>query len=403
MAFSLILAVSGTIVATSGVIIAVTLAFIVEYSGNISLIFAVFFVFIFTGFIVSIGYPPMKSDEKNAWIHRFAVAISTIGGTSFFKAILTEVNFTNATFKNTNFYKSNLTHTCFKNAVKLDLARPGNTLLADPTIRDLIINPSSGEGKDFTKANLRGAYLNNANLKRANLKQADISQASFQYANLADANLTEFNAVKTDFSNACFTGTCIEKWNIDEYTKLDNIDCKYVFLLEKLNEHDRLERRPNSGDFKPGEFTVLFKEVFDTVDLIFDNGIDWKAFLETIKEVQVQNEDMPLEVTSIENKGNGVFVVKVKVPIDSDKEKIHRNLIKEYNRALQSLEAEYKAQLDAKDNEIIIYRQQNSNLMFITILLASRSTYHFKNTIIKGGLAVRDYTGDVINNNDESS
>ena len=37
-----------------------------------------------------------------------------------------------------------------------------------------------------------------------------------------------------------------------------------------------------------------------------------QAFIETIKTVQVQNEDTPLEVSTIENKGDGVFVVKKK-------------------------------------------------------------------------------------------
>jgi hypothetical protein len=137
--------------------------------------------------------------KRNIWIYSFSVAFAAVGGTSFSRATLTDADFTGATLKNTNFNQAILTRTCFKDTVKLNLARPGNTLLANPKVRDLLIKPSSGEGQDYSKANLRGANLKEANLQRANLTQADISEASFLYANLSDANLTEVNAVKTDF------------------------------------------------------------------------------------------------------------------------------------------------------------------------------------------------------------
>lgn len=319
-----------------------------------------------------ISYRTFKKETIDFWLRKMAIFIASIGGTSFNKAILTDANFTEAILKNTNFNQAILTRTCFQDTVKLNLARPGKTLLVDPKVRNLLINPSRGQEQDLTRANLRGANLKEANLQRANLKQADISEASFQYANLSHANLTEVNAVYTNFSDTCFTGACLQNWNIDSTTKLDNIDCQYIFLLEHFNEHGSRERRPSSGSFEPGDFTNLFKQVFDTVDLIFENGIDWKAFIETIQAVQVQNEDTPLEVASIENKGNGVLVVKVKVPPDANKEKIHQDFTEMYQLKLEAVEAKYKAILEAKETEITVYRQQSIDMMEIVKTQASR-------------------------------
>ncbi len=177
----------------------------------------------------------------------------------------------------------------------------------------------------------------------------------------------------TDFSSAHMTGACVEAWNIESTTKLNNVDCRFIYLLEnpKPGTDDR-ESRPSSGEFQPGEFTKLFEEVLNTVDLIFRNGIDWKAFVAAFQQVQVENEDTELAIQSIENKGDGVVVVKVAVPDGADKEKIHSDFTQNYQLALQAVEEKYKAQLQAKDNEIVIYRQQSAEMKEIVKLLANK-------------------------------
>ena len=68
--------------------------------------------------------------------------------------------------------------------------------------------------------------------------------------------------------NASFTGAYLEAWNTNSTPKLAQVDYRYVSLLQ-----GKRERRTSSGDFKSGEFTKLFQDVLDTVDLIFCNGI----------------------------------------------------------------------------------------------------------------------------------
>ncbi|MCE2695979.1 MAG: pentapeptide repeat-containing protein [Nostocales cyanobacterium LE14-WE4] len=335
-------------------------------------VFAFAFAIVFILFNFYIDWRNQGRDEKDAWLHSLANIVAAIGGTSFRCADLTDTDFTGSILKNTDFRKANLMRTRFYEAKKLDFARPGNTILNNRAVLNLLVT-LNGRNKSFVSANLRGANLIGADLKMANLKDADISEATFQDACLEWANLTLAQAIGTDFTNAQMTGACVEAWNIESTTILDNVDCRFIYLSEntKPGTDDR-ERHPSSGEFKPGEFTKLFEEVLNTVDLISQNGIDWQAFVTAFKTAQLENEDTELVIQSIENKGDGVFVVKVAIPENADKEKIHSDFTQNYQLALAEIEEKYKAQLQDKDNEIVIYRQQNSEMTEIVKLLANK-------------------------------
>ncbi|NEU72579.1 hypothetical protein PI95_008360 [Hassallia byssoidea VB512170] len=323
-------------------------------------------------FCVYVSKRALARDEKQAFIRNITIAITAWRGTKFYNADLTDADFTGATLKNTDLRKANLTRTRFYEAKKLDFARLDDTILTKLDILKLLVT-GNGRGKSYAGANLKGANLIGADLKEANLKDAYISEATFQGACLEKANLTLTQAVNTDFTSAQMTGACVEAWNIESTTKLNNVDCRFVYLLEYPKpETDDRERRPSSGDFKPGEFTKLFEEVLNTVDLIFRDGIDWKAFVTAFKKVQAENEDTELAIQSIENKGDGVVVVKLDVPLDADKEKIHSDFTQSYQLALQAVEEKYKAQLKAKDEQIVIYRQQSGDMKEIISLLANK-------------------------------
>jgi uncharacterized protein YjbI with pentapeptide repeats len=297
----------------------------------------------------------------------FAIAFAATGGTSFRDADLTEANFTSATLKNTDFRNATLTHTNLHQTKKLDLARVGNTILIDTKVRDLVVT-HRGAKQSYIGCNLKGANLIGADLNDADLTEADISGANLEGAWLERANLTKTQALNTNFHEARLTGACLEAWNIDSTTQLDGAICDYVYLFNNYQE-----RRPNSGEFAPGEFTKLFQEVLTTVDLIFRNGIDWKAFVLSFNAVHAKNEGTELSLQSIENKGDGVVVARLNVSEDADKEKIHSDFMQSYELALKAVEETYKAKLNAKDEQIEIYRQKSSEMKEIVSLLASRS------------------------------
>ena len=239
----------------------------------------------------------------------------------------------------------------------------------------------NGFQQDYTKANLRGANLDGANLETAIFKYADLSEASLVGANLQAANLTEAQAVGTNFTQAKLTGACLEAWNIDSTTILEEIDCLWVYLAEKERENFNQwgERCPSSGEFKPGEFTKLFTEILDTVDLIFDKGIDWRAFVTAFKKAEAEEN---ISMHSIKNIGEGAIEVKLNVPPDANKEKIHSTFTQDYQLSLEAIKKEYEAKLAGKDGQIAIYREESARIERIVSSFASNQPHFINKTVM---------------------
>ena len=342
---------------------------------------AIAFSLVTLGLNIYLLYRAYQGDERDVWVRGIGIAVAATGGTNFFAANLTEADFSQAVLKNTNFGKAILTRTCFHQAKKLDFARVGNTILTATPVRKLLVN-GNGAKQDYTRANLWGANLDNANLEGAILKYANLSKASLVGANLQSANLTEAQAVGTNFTQARLTGACIEACNVDHTTILEEVDCLWVYLAEQeqKNSNQWGERRPSSGEFAPGDFTKLFTEIVDTVDLIFHNGVDWKAFVTAFKEVEADNN---VTIRSVENIRDGAIRVKLNVPPGADKEKIHSTFNQNYYQALEGVKKEYEAKLAGKDREIAIYQETSSNMHHITSLLASKQpNFHINNKVM---------------------
>lgn len=250
-------------------------------------------------FSLYIRWRALQNDEKFSLVRITGVAIGAIGGTSFRGADLTGADFIGAILGGTNFKNAILTHTYWREAKKLDRARVGKSVLAEPKLRELLVS-GNGYNKSYIRANLRGVNLQDANLSQANLQWADISGATLRQANLQKANLSKTLALGTDFTAAFFTGVCLEAWNIDSSTRLEKVDCQFVYLLPHQQE-----RVPSSGDFARGEFTKLFQQVMSTMVLLFRNGVDWRAFVVAFKTIQVKNEilNSPSKVSKIKMMG----------------------------------------------------------------------------------------------------
>ena len=278
----------------------------------------------FTGTLIIlstyIGWQAMKGDEKYTLIRTIAVALAAIGGTNFRQANLTEADFYKATLKNTDFRKANLTHTHWKDILKLDLARLGKTYLGQKLIRELILT-NNGYKKSYQGLNLRGVNLAGANLEAANLKKADLGEANLRQANLKNANLTEINAVATDFTNATLTGACLEAWNIDHTTELKDIDCQYIYFLVHPNHLGNRERRPHNQDavFAPGDFSKLFQEVLNVVQLLIRDGLNPEAFQQAFQKIMAEHPGITSEsIQKVEKKGQDILVT-LEVPEETDK------------------------------------------------------------------------------------
>ncbi|CCQ54533.1 MULTISPECIES: pentapeptide repeat-containing protein [Crocosphaera] len=291
-----------------------------------------------TLFACYLAYRAMKGDPRDAWIKNFAVAFAATGGTTFKNANLTDANFTKAILKSTDFRDATLTRTCFKNTEKLDRIRPGKTILRQPRVRELLIT-GDGYKKNYQDNDLRGANLDGANLNQANLKQCDLSEASLRATNLEWANLTEVSALQTNFTRCNLTGACLEAWNIDKTTILDNVDCQYVFLLEKPDKNGNRDRHPHDPDkvFQPGDFEQLYSKIMETVQLLLRNGVNSEAFKSGFQKIMAENPEITYDsIQGIEKKGKDV-VVTVEVPKDADKGKIEHQFNEAYEMKLEAV------------------------------------------------------------------
>lgn len=261
-----------------------------------------------------------------------------------------------------NLIAANLSHIYLSGA---DLSK-ANLSGADLIGAKLIGTKLSGvnlSGANLSEANLSGAHLVGANFKGANLRGANFSSA-----NLRGANLQRTKALNTNFNKAVLTGVCLEDWLINSTTNLNEVICEYVYL-----QGENKERNPSHGNFVPGEFTELFQKPLETVDLIFRNGIDWQAFLTAFQKLPVKLGSNLLSIQGIENRDNGVLMIRVKIAVDINKLEVENYLKREYDRELKAIDKEYRYQRQAQYDQVAAYRQQSADLTEIIKRIAGRT------------------------------
>jgi uncharacterized protein YjbI with pentapeptide repeats len=326
-----------------------------------------------------------KEDEKFALARTIGVAFGAIGGTTFYKADLTDADFSGAILKSTHFNGAILTRTCWAKAQKLDRARPGNAIFASIQVRQLLVT-GNGYSKDYTNCNLRGANLTGATLHKANLKRADLGEATLHKADLRDTNLVEVQAIATDFTEAALTGACLEGWNIDHTTKLDQVDCQYVFLLEHPDSKGNRDRRPHDPDrvFEPGDFAKLYKKMINVVQILLRNGINQEAFREAFQKLMEEHPEISFDsIQGIEKKGNDVLVT-LEVAETADKAQIAQDFLKPYEDRVRWLETE-KERLQLQADNL------TTRIGDIAVTLASKS-HTIINQAVGDGKAMNENT-----------
>lgn len=354
----------------------------------------------------------LKCDPKFDILLKFGVAFASFGGTSFRGANLNECDFTEASLKGSDFRNSRNQTTIFtlsiwKHAKNLDRSRLGRSILSNLEVRNLLVTGKPNERKSYEGLNLRGANLGGVYLEKINFKRAILSEANFNHANLEWANLTEVQAIGTDFTYSQLTGACIESWNYDHTTKLDNVDCRFVFELEHPNVlYGSLERRPHDPDkeFEKGDFTSFYSETKNVVQLLIRNGIKHEAFRAGWQKVA---QDYPISsesIREIKKKGEDIQLT-ISVPENTDKGEFERNFDRSYEAKLRELEATYQNQIletqidtlkqsmtDIKD---ILQIAKSANINVSPTFQNEAKAMTEQNPItIKAG---RDISGNVIN------
>lgn len=286
---------------------------------------------ILTGAIIA--RQTVTGSPKFAWIRDKAVFWAATGGTSFYGVDLTDACFDGADLPHTDLRKAILTRASFKDATGLELARLQGTILEQPKVRKLLVK-KEGIDEDYTGANFNGASLRGAKL--------------------TGATLAEVQALDADFTGATLTDACIQGWNINTNTRFKDIKCKRIYLKcsRDGNKIKYWEPKPDSGEFKPGEFEKWIGEIQNTVDLIFREGLNWKAFIFSLAQTAIEHEGLDLSRYSITRKDENTVFAKIGVFPGADNAAIHQAFQSNYEYADKAIEAKYQLVLQAKDSEI---------------------------------------------------
>ncbi|MBD2606318.1 pentapeptide repeat-containing protein [Scytonema hofmannii FACHB-248] len=277
-----------------------------------------------------VGANLREADISIAYLKEATLEDADLTSARLMMSDLRMSNFSNALLINANLNKANLTSSNFTEANLIAVS--------------------------LRESNLTGANFTRANLSEVNFSAANLTATNFSNANLTEANISRVKALETNFTNAILTGVSLEDWLINNATKLDDVICDYVYL-----KSGKQERLPINRIFDKGEFTKLFQKASSIIELIFHNGVDWIAFAYSFGKLKIENESAELVIQSIENKGEGIVVVKVKTSFSVDKTKINQEFLAGYEYACKILEPQYRARIEDKDkhiNQLFVLLQQ---------------------------------------------
>jgi len=267
---------------------------------------------------------------------------------------LSGADLNNANLKGASFRGADLRHADLNDAdldgADLSGADLTNADLANIDLGGVKLRFASLSDTILTKVKFTNADLSNVNFSGADLSGTNLSNSDLSGANLSGALLIGSQLLGSDLTAAILTGACIQDWNINNMTQLDNITCDYIYQknnsdeyydLAKCQPSDRRPSNPNSI-FAPGEFTKLFQKALSTIDLIFRNGVDWEALSLSLNKLRVEAEGVEISVQAIENKDDGTFIVRLKTPPGANNAEIEKYIKQEYESKEKLSRAQHK-------------------------------------------------------------
>ncbi|NEN88592.1 MAG: hypothetical protein F6K48_06535 [Okeania sp. SIO3H1] len=404
VAITIAIAFAGAITGAIVGAIAITGAII----GGFAEAFAITGAFAGTQILLSayIAYRAIKGDEKYALIRSISITFAALYGTSFRDATLTETDFTNATLKSTDFRGANITRTIWKNTIKLDRIRPGETYLKNSKVRELV-KTGAGENINLDRLNyLQGINLQGANLTNASFIEANLNSTNLQNANLSRAKLVGTFLDQADLTGATLTGAFLEDWGITTKTILDDIKCDYIYMRlppdkrpdflklppeESLDE--RVRRKPADEDknFEEGEFAEFIKPLVNTLDLYHNQGVDPRIAAYSFEKLQKDHPEAEIKMRSMEVRGenNDKLLIRAETTSEAD----HSVLDKEYFNTYNELKALSPEQLRA-----VLAQREKDIQWFKGVLSAAvnRPGVNIENYSNQGDTKMSESSGDQI-------
>jgi uncharacterized protein YjbI with pentapeptide repeats len=358
-----------------------------------------------------IGKRALKEDDRYRLITNLTTSLSTLGGTRFCGADLSNADFSGATLSGTDFRRANLSHVYWQNA-QLDRANLERTYLEKPLIRKLL-TLNNGEKGNLQNLDLRDVNLKEYNLKDADLSGTDLSNAILQGSDLSGSNLSQSKLYKADLTGACLTGVYIQDWGISPDITLDNIECDYIYMRRPTDDDPDVCRKPDrsNDNFQPGDFADFIepikkvlsfyrKEDIDprqidiqlrTLDLTHHSGIDPTAAAIAITQLAEAHPEAKLSLATLEGRGTEKIRLQVTVDAHSDRPELSREYFYRYNKA-ESLPRSESQEL------LAIIAEKSHQVLTLEKLLESaikQPKFHIETSNYQGEITMTESKGNV--------
>ena len=336
-----------------------------------------------------------KIDLSRTNLSRVNFSEADLSGARFNKANLTGARLHKADLFGATLHKADLSGVMARNAdltwVELSGANLCHANFGEADLSEATLSGANLRGTVLRGAMLCGATLIGATLTHSNLSQGNLNRTELIGADLSGADLSAVQARGSNFHRAILTGACLQDWSIDRTTNLDGVECDYIYLLRQQSAKPEQwlfqRRRPAdlNKTFRPGEFSQLFQQSPIAIDLIFCNGINWEALAQSLQQLQMKSGTATLTLQSLENKGNGTFVVRATLPLKGNKAEIQRFVRREYESRRKAIEAGYRAALQVNDREMERYRRKSADLVEMAKVLATgRPQYDQHGALVYG-------------------
>lgn len=286
----------------------------------------------------TISYRRRMDQQQFIFLNDWAIAAAAWKGTSFRDLDLSGINFANSILANSNLRARKLYRVNFQGVVGLDKAQVDNRYLdlKNPNVQQLLVNGSSSTSA-FSQLCLRGAYLHGATLRNTDFTDTELTGADLSNADLQNSIFTRADVTDINFTDARLTGICIQDWNVNSQTLFTNVQCDYVY--RRLDAEGRpSDRYPADRNFEPREFESLYQEVGNVVELVFKEGINWRAFAFTLQKLQLDDDGLDLQLKGIEKRGD-LWVVKVTHNEHLSTHEVEQRLTYAYDELRQQLAA----------------------------------------------------------------
>lgn len=296
-------------------------------------------------------------------------------------ANLSEANFSNyhSTENEENSNQIDL-HGAILNRANFSFANLGHANMAG-----LHLNQINLEGATLTEANLKSAILNEVNLSDANLHQANLTAANVSGSNLHGANLRKSKLIKADFSKTNLSeadlsgsevsGTKFVRANLIS-AKLDNwltdseTDFKDAIASEELAS--KFSQMYVQYDYESKKIQLLSGKASNkTILLEFADGIDWSALSEMLQLLQDRYSGEEIGIHSFETMQDYGLRIYLTLPDTVSAVELKGLAWEFYNHCLKKLELEYLFDARMTEEEMLVHRRDNTNLLKVLQRLAS--------------------------------